>query len=84
MIRLMEAHLQNLEEKGGSLNPDLDLKIQNIYTQVEMALASNAAYLANTSPTQADVVQQVYRLTRQVQALIRLQVRALDDISDTL
>ena len=48
------------------------------------ALSSNADFLANASPTNAQAVTQVRALTRQVNAIIRLLVlNAVDDISDT-
>ncbi len=42
------------------------------------ALATNTTYLALATPTNAQVVAQVKALTQQVNALIRLAVRALD------
>lgn len=44
------------------------------------ALTVNRAFLDLASPTNAQTLAQVKALTRQVSALIRLQLRALDDI----
>lgn len=43
------------------------------------AMQSNRDYLALVAPTAAQSREQVERLTRQVQALIRLTIGALDD-----
>lgn len=47
------------------------------------ALTVNAAFLAITSPTNADIVAQVRRLTRENNALIRLWLGATDTTADT-
>lgn len=60
-----------------------DANQSTLETRIQQALTSNANYLTKKPPTQAEVVQQVRLLTRQVQGLIRLQVNALNDISDT-
>lgn len=57
-------------------------------TRVRNALQANADFLANQSPTQAQIWAQVRLLTRAVGTLMRLVIAAklpflLDDISDT-
>lgn len=54
-----------------------------LMSKARQALISNAEFLANTSVTNAQAVSQVKALTRQVNALIRLQVRDLSNISDS-
>ena len=49
-----------------------------IRTQATTALTNNRAFLAITTPTNAQVVAQVRALTRQSNALIRLALNALD------
>ncbi len=47
------------------------------------ALAANATFLALASPTNAQTVAQVQRLTRECSALIRLLTSALDTTDGT-
>ena len=60
-----------------------DANAETLRQKAAAALDSNATFLANTSPTNAQVSAQVKALTRQVNALIRLQIRSLSDISGT-
>lgn len=53
-------------------------------TRASAALTGNASFLAIATPTAAQVAAQVKALTRQVNALIRLQVGALDDVTGTV
>jgi hypothetical protein len=46
--------------------------------RLRLALTSNATYLAIPAPTAADVRVQTERLTRQVNALVRLALQDLD------
>jgi hypothetical protein len=60
---------------------------QSNYLQLQQraaaALAANATFMAIASPTQAQSVAQVKALTRQVNALLRIQLNALSDVSDS-
>lgn len=56
---------------------------QALLDKARAALTANATFLALTSPTNAQTLAQVQRLTREVNALIKLQVRDLADTSGT-
>jgi len=50
-----------------------------LLTRIPQAISANQAYLALSPPTQAQVVQQVNALTRQINGLLRLVGKQLDD-----
>lgn len=54
-----------------------------LQTKMSQALQVNKTYLALSPPSQAQVLQQVDRLTREVSALIRLQTGQLDSQDST-
>lgn len=51
-------------------------------SKIPLAIASNNQFLALGSPTNAQILQQVVRMTRQLNALGRLTVQMLDETSD--
>lgn len=55
----------------------------SLQQRAQTALTNNQTFLALPSPTNTQVLAQVRALTRQVNALIRLQLALLADISDT-
>lgn len=56
---------------------------ESLRQKAGQALTTNAAHLALASPSTAQNTAQVKALTRQVNALIRLQIDQTDDISGT-
>lgn len=54
-----------------------------LWAKAQTALSNNATFLAIASPSNAQIAAQVKALTRQVNALVRLQLAAFDSISDT-
>lgn len=56
---------------------------EQLRAKAAQALTANAAFLALASPTNAQVVTQVQRLTRECNALLRDFIGALNDVSDT-
>lgn len=56
---------------------------QSLQSKASTALTGNSTYLGLSSPTTAQAVAQVAALTRQMNALIRLQLNLLDSTSGT-
>lgn len=66
--------------------PAIPVTTQNqadLHQKAATALTNNAAFLAITSPTNAQAVAQVQALTRQMNAVIRLMLGLLDTTSGT-
>ena len=69
---------------GGLIMPlDGDDIYLALIAKADNALAANIAFLANASPTNADIVAQVRLLTRECQALIRMALGQLDTTDGT-
>lgn len=60
-----------------------DANAATLRDKANTALAANSTFLALASPTNPQTLTQVKALTRQTNAIIRLMVSALDDVSDT-
>jgi hypothetical protein len=54
-----------------------------LIARAPIALANNAAFLALASPTNLQTLAQVQALTRQIDALIRFELTAYSDVSDS-
>lgn len=62
---------------------DLEANRVNIEGKAITALTGNATYLALGSPTNAQNLAQIRALTRQMNALIKLTLNQLDDVTGT-
>lgn len=65
--------------KAGSLGANQ----QTLFANARTAIAANSTYLALANPTAAQNTAQIKRLTREANALIRLLLGELQDVSDT-
>ncbi len=68
---------------AGSTETVAETNRRALLSKAQNALTANATYLAISAPTSAQNTAQVKALTREVNALIRLAVRALDTTSGT-
>lgn len=64
-------------------DPPIVINKRTVEDRARAALTANAAFRALQSPTNAQVLAQVRRLTAQCSALIRLALNELDTIDDT-
>lgn len=64
-------------------NDPVVIRYLGLFTKAQQAIDNNIAFLANATPTNADVVAQVRALTRQHDAIIRLLLGLLDDTTGT-
>lgn len=65
------------------LPPEL-VTTNDLVIKARAAITANAAFLAIGAPSNAQVLAQVQRLTREATALIRLQGRVIGQLSDLL
>lgn len=75
--------LENAQADAEATQQTANTNRDSLHSKAQAALTNNATYLAITAPTNAQVVAQVRALTRQVNALIRLEINQLDDVSNT-
>lgn len=71
---------------GGVLTHGVPLVEQHklqVVTSAQQALIANDAFLALSAPTNAQVLAQVQRLTRQCDGIIRVLFNTFDQIGDT-
>ena len=64
-------------------NPEQDANAADLRTKAQTALTNNAAFLAIANPSAAQNAAQAKALTRQVNAVIRILLNQLADVSDT-
>lgn len=73
----------NVIDSGSTPIPPEQENADTLRSRAAAALAANATYLAITSPTNAQVSAQVRAVTKECNALIRLALSLLTDVSDT-
>lgn len=80
LVQTFDSDGNVVEELAVDVDVTADVVTYDLHVKARQALAANATFLALPSPTNAQVVAQVQRLTRECTALIKLM---LDDLADT-
>lgn len=84
-VRAVVAHSPQSRGEGLVILDDgtTAANAETLRDRAAQALVANRTFLAIGAPSNAQVVAQVQRLTRECSALIRLALGAVDDVSDT-
>jgi len=78
-----DASEYSVESAQTQANSAQQQNLATLAANSQTALQNNSAFLAIGSPSNAQVLAQVRALTRQMNALIRITTKSLQDISDT-
>lgn len=74
---------ENAAADAGQLAELFAVNERSIFDKMQAALDSNNIYLNRSSPTNAQNLEQIRRMTRQLNGLLRITGRLLTDVADT-
>lgn len=80
-----EVFVNGVRQSVTPVNRDVTIEVnsKDLRAKAQAALAANATYIAIAAPTVAQNTAQTKALTRQVNALIRMTLNLLDDVTGT-
>ncbi len=83
VVGMTDQALQTAINTAAAAFVDREANVATLLSKASTALATNATFLGLGSPTNAQTLAQVQALTRQVNALIKLQIGQFDDTTGT-